>query len=137
MKEKMLNITIGIMSVNAILQLALSQIHISAITKVFVPEVGFYLFVAILMALVTLFNLTTVKTSSNDLLLIFCSIISTVVGVIYTNMLISDFNSRPSVVFSDISPSLYLIIASTAIIFFGTIMVVVLKTSMAKASHKA
>lgn len=132
MKEKILNITIGIMSVNAILQLALSQIHISAITSLFVPEIGFYLFGVILMALVTLFNLTSIKKSSNEILLVICSLIATVVGIIYTRMLLNDYNTHASITFEDIKYSLYLVIISTVIIFFGTIIVVVTKKQIQK-----
>jgi uncharacterized membrane protein len=127
MKEKVLKITIFIMAANALLQLALSQVHIQTITKIFAPEVGFFLFATILFGLVTLFNLTNLKTSNNDFLLIFCSLLVTIVGVIYVRMILNDFRVQDSVTFQDISKSLYLISASVVIYAVGTIIVLVTK----------
>lgn len=133
MKEKLFNITILLMSITAILQLAASQIHIKTITKVFVTEIGFYLFLFIIFGLVTLFNLTTIKKSTNDFMFVLCSLVVSGVGIKYLQLLLNDYNSYDSIKFKDIYESLYMVIAGIAIYAFGTIYVVISKKNLRKS----
>lgn len=127
MKTKLFNITIFIMSITALLELAMSQVHIKTITKLFTAEVGFYLFLFIIFGLVTLFNLTSIKQSTNNMLLIFCSTIAVGVGFKYIKILLNDFKVYDNIKFSDISNSLYVAIGGIVIYGLGTIIVLLTK----------
>lgn len=127
MKAKLLNITIFIMSITALLELAMSQVHIKTITKLFSAEVGFYLFLFIIFGLVTLFNLTTVKQSTNNMLLILCSTIAVGVGFKYIKILLNDLKVYDNIKFIDISSSLYLAIAGIVVYGVGTLVILLCK----------
>lgn len=132
MKTKLLNITILIMSITALLELAMSQVHIKTITKLFSAEVGFYLFLFIIFGLVTLFNLTSIKQSNNNALFILCTVIVVAMGVKYIKLLLNDYRVYENIIFSDISNALYLAIAGMIIYGLGTIIVVLTKPKVKK-----
>jgi Na+-translocating ferredoxin:NAD+ oxidoreductase RnfE subunit len=127
MKTKLLNITILIMSITALLELAMSQVHIKTITKLFSAEVGFYLFLFIIFGLVTLFNLTSVKQSTNNMLLIFSTVVVIAAGLKYVQLLLNDYKVYDNIVFLDIKYALYLAIAGIVVYGLGTIVVVLSK----------
>ncbi|GKX29420.1 hypothetical protein SH1V18_19000 [Vallitalea longa] len=130
MKEKLLNITIYVTCTMALLQLVLSQMHISVITKVFATDVGFYFFLFIIFGLVTVFNMKNVKQSNNSILLIICSAIAIVVGIKYIHILLDDVSQGKLLTYNDIVVSLYNVIASIIIYGVGTITVVITKRKL-------
>lgn len=130
MKEKLLNITIYVTCTMALLQLVLSQMHISVITKVFATDVGFYFFLFIIFGLVTVFNMKNVKNSNNSILLIICSAIAIVVGIKYIHILLDDVSQGKLLTYNDIVGSLYNVIASIIIYGVGTVTVVMTKRKL-------
>lgn len=130
MKTKLLNATIFIISAIAVLELAMSQVHIKTITKLFTSEVGFYLFLFIISGLVTLFNLTSIKKSKNELMLLLSSIIAVAVGIKYILILLNDYKLHDSIAFSDVNNSIYLALVGILIYGIGSIAVIILKKSL-------
>ena len=56
MKDILLKVAVGIMLINGLGQLALSQVHILAITKLFANQIGVYLFLFVIFGLTASFN---------------------------------------------------------------------------------
>lgn len=132
MKERFLNYIIMIMGFTALFQLAISQVHIKTITKIFSPEIGFYLFLFMIFGLVTLFNLTSIKKSRNDILFAFISALLVFVGVVYSRILLNNYRIHESITYNDIYFSLYMIIISMVIYGVGTITILVIKNRLKK-----
>ncbi len=56
MKDLILKVIVGLLLISALGELAMSQIHIQAITRIFANEIGIYLFLFIIFGLTTAFN---------------------------------------------------------------------------------
>ncbi|WP_058485787.1 hypothetical protein [Defluviitalea phaphyphila] len=139
MKEKLFKITIFIISAMALIQLALSHFHIKTMTKLFTPEVGFYLFLFIIFGLVTLFNASSIKKSyinrkitknkeegkKSILLFIVSNILSVIAAIVYLRILINNYKVYDSVTYQDIYLSLYLVIAGVCVYVIGAIIVLI------------
>ncbi|MCG8572798.1 MAG: hypothetical protein MJB14_21915 [Spirochaetes bacterium] len=102
MKEKLFHFFKYSIFAVALLQLALSQIHISVITKVFATHIGFYLFLFILFGLVLAFNVVTLKRKSNMLPAVLFSIAALVSGYIYLKILYTSIGTSKVLVFDDV-----------------------------------
>jgi len=94
-----------------IMQLALSQIHIAAITKVFVLEVGFFLFLYIIFGLLITFNLMSKNNESSKFLFqttgsIFIAVAT---GGYFMYLMYSDYKSNSLVELDQIQLSLILV----------------------------
>ncbi|WZL81185.1 hypothetical protein QBE53_15495 [Vallitaleaceae bacterium 9-2] len=94
-----------------IIQLALSQIHISAITKVFVLEVGFFLFLFIIFGLLITFNLLSKNNESSKFLFqttgsIF---IACATGIYYMYLMYNDYINNELVTIDQIQLSLIIV----------------------------
>lgn len=127
MMKKFLNFIILIMSAFAILELAMSQVHIKTITNLFTAEVGFFLFLFIILGIVTLFNLTSIKKNNNEIMLSLSAIGAILAGIKYISILLKDYKTYDNITFSTISFSLYLTIAAMFAYGIGTIMIIILK----------
>ena len=60
-REFFLRIVTGILLLVGVGHLAVSQIHIAAITKIFANQIGFYLFVFVIFGLTTGFNAVLIE----------------------------------------------------------------------------
>lgn len=125
MKKRLINITIIVMSLTAMLELALSQVHIKTITQVFATNIGFYLFSFILLGLIIIFNVLTIKKDCNKIMLTITTVLSTIIGLKYIQILIHDINNYSYVGFTDIKNSLILTIIGMFVYIIGTIILVV------------
>ena len=120
-------VTRMIMMCTALVQLALSQIHIEMITKLFVRDVGFYLFIFIISGLLILFNLTSMKDAASGRLgmYIVVTLMSLLSCSIFTLKVWGDYLVQDSVLLEDIRLSLIFIIASAVIYLVGGVIVLI------------
>jgi hypothetical protein len=123
-----------LMIIMATLQLALSQIHIKAISIVFVQSVGFYLFLFILFGLLVMFTLFSTKSldKSNMFKIISSSVVTGASGIYTAYLIWSDFKSNDAIVYEDIEKSLYLLLFGAAIYLIGTIVILGISLSSRK-----
>ena len=123
MKELLLKFAIGIVFVNAIGQLAGSQIHILASTKLFAREVGFYLFLFIIFGLVTGFNVFLLDKKKGVLFFAFSSWVTAGVGFIFLKILQTDVAAQETLTMADVQQSWLLVIISISICLVGSIVI--------------
>lgn len=115
MSEWILKILRGIALVNAFGQLALSQVHISIITKVFAKEIGFYLFFFIIFCLLTGFNTFLLERYKSIIFFSFINWITIAAGFIYLQILQTDVASQQALTLEDVQVSLILVLAAIVI----------------------
>ena len=137
MKEWVLKILAGLLLINALGTLALSQIHILAITKIFAPEIGFYLFFFIIFGITTAFNAYLADKLTSILLYIFTSILAIGAGLIYLNLMQGDVAAQDALTMSDIAirNSWWLVIGSLVIYAAGLIILPVLSWGKIKTAE--
>ena len=112
----------------AALQLALSQIHIKAISVIFAQPVAFYLFLFILFGLLVMFTLFSTKAldKSNVFKVLSVSIITGGAGICTAVLLWSDYKAYASIHFQNIDKSLYLLLSGAAVYLIGTLVILVI-----------
>lgn len=123
MSEKLFMIFKRLMIVVPLLLLASSQIHILMITKLFVADIGFYLFLFVIMSMLILFNVTSMK---GDTLVGMNKFILTCIaamgsGVIYIIKAWQDYMVQESVMIEDIRLSVASFIVIIIIYFICAI----------------
>lgn len=123
MKELLLKFAIGIVFVNALGQLAGSQIHILAITKLFARETGFYLFLFIIFGLVTGFNVFLSDKKKGLLFFAFSSWVTAGVGFIYLKIMQADVAAQEALSMADVQQSWVLIIISIIVCLVGSVII--------------
>jgi len=123
MKELLLKFATGIVFVNALGQLAGSQIHILAITKLFAREIGVYLFLFIIFGLVTGFNVFLLDKRRGLLFFAFSSWITAGAGFIYLNILRTDVAAQETLTMVDVQQSWMLMIISIGIYLVGSLLI--------------
>lgn len=110
----------------SLLELALSKIHIKAITAMFNVTLGFYLFLFILFGLLLMFLLTSLKDLS------FNSIFKTALtGLISSSsaayciyLMWMDYKLHNNIALSDFRLSLILLITAIGVYIFGTLFII-------------
>lgn len=109
----------------ALIQLAISQIHIEMITQLFVREIGFYLFLFIISGLLILFNLTSMAQSANGRLGMYIgtTLAAIVSGVIFITKTSGDYQVQESVTLETIQLSLGFTLISMVIYLVGGVIV--------------
>ena len=123
MTELLLKLTIGIAFFNALGQLAGSQIHILATTKLFAREIGVYLFLFIIFGLVTGFNVFLLEKKRGLLFFAFSSWVTVVAGLIYLNILQTDVAAQETLTMVDVQQSWMLVIISIGINVVGSFLI--------------
>ena len=109
----------------AVIQLAISQIHIEMITKMFTREIGFYLFLFIIGGLLVVFNLTSMASKASGRLGMFIATTLLAVGSggIFLSKAWADYKLNESVELTDVRLSLIIIAATLAIYTIGGIVI--------------
>ena len=115
MKDLILKITVGILLVNALGQLAMSQIHILASTKIFASEIGFYLFLFIIFGLTTAFNAYILEKRSGLILFELSGLLAIGAGYVYLSIMQADVAAQDSLSMADVRSSWLLVILSLGI----------------------
>lgn len=134
MKELLLKIIVGIMLINALGELAMSQIHIQAITKIFANEIGIYLFLFIIFGLTTAFNAYLLEKRTGLILLTLSGLMTVGAGYIYLNIMQTDVAAQEALTMADVRTSWLLMIISTGIYLVGLLVVPVLTWGKTKAA---
>lgn len=114
-------------------QLAISQIHISAATKIFANQIGLYLFLFIIFGLTTGFNAVLIENPRSILSLIVSSIIGSWGGFVYLRLLQADVVQQEQLTMADINDSFLLVTVSIVIYLVGSLMVSILSWPDVKA----
>ena len=126
MKETLFKAFKIITFVVAVGQLAISQVHIGLITKVFEPSVGFLLFAFITFGVVMAFNAVSFRRGSNPMVLVFGGLLSSSAGFLYVRLLFADLNAGNLVTMEEARLSIVLSILS--IVAYASSTVVLLFT---------
>ncbi len=95
--------------VGALGQLALSQIHIGVITKVFDTSIGFFLFLFVITILVTAFNGSSINKESSPGKIMFSIVvflIAVVIGCLYMYILKTDLETSTILGMKEVLPSI-------------------------------
>jgi len=102
----------------AVIQLAISQIHIQMITRMFTREIGFYLFLFIIGGLLIVFNLTSMGSKASGRLGMFLAttILAVGSGIIFLMKAWADYKLNESVTLADVQTPL-IVIAITLVIY--------------------
>lgn len=127
--QSLFNTTVVLFGIAGLGNLAISQIHISTITKVFAPEIGFYFFLFIIFGLVSFMNsLNLRKASSNSgnaILTGIFGVLASGMGLVYIKILLDDIAKENLLTMSDIRPTLYIVGASAVIYGIGCLVSVI------------
>ncbi len=134
MKELALKILKAIALVNAFGQLALSQLHIEAITKIFIKEIGFYLFFFIIFCLLTGFNTFLLENRRGIVFLVLTNWLTATTAFIYLQMLQTDVANQEVLTLADVQVSWMLTIAAITICLINSIAIPVLSWRRIKTS---
>ena len=122
-REFFLRITAGILLIVGVGQLAISQIHIEAITKIFANQIGFYLFLFIIFELTTGFNAVLVEKPLSVVSLIASAILSSLGGFIYLRLLQTEIVTQEQLTMADVSDSFRYVVFSIVVYLVGAIIV--------------
>jgi len=123
MKNIFLNIAVGIIIINGLGELAISQVHILAITKLFANEIGMYLFLFTIFGLTTTFNAFSLKTRRSIILYIATSWLAAVFGFVYLNIMQADVTAQETLTMVDVQDSWRLILISSVIYLVGSFVI--------------
>lgn len=134
MREWILKILQAIALANAFGQLAISQIHISTITKIFINEIGFYLFFFIIFCLLTGFNTFLSENRRGIVFLILANWVTAIAGYMYVNILQTDVANQQSLAFADIQLSWTLVVAAIVICLINSVAIPYLSWGQLKTS---
>jgi len=126
MKNIILKIVVAIVLINGIGEVALSQVHILAATKLFVTEIGFYLFLFIIFGLTTAFNGLLLDKRKGIITLILSGVIAAGAGFIYLRLMQADVAAQTALTMEDVQISALLVTASIGIYLIGSILIAVL-----------
>ncbi len=111
-----------ISTIVALGQLALSQIHIGVITKVFEKRVGIFLFIFTLFCMLGLFMATRLSDSKDVIKHISINAIAIILGAIYLTLLNSDVSVQDFLTFKDIASSVYLTSISIVLLLIDSVL---------------
>lgn len=123
MKNILAKIAVVIALLNALGELAVSQVHILASTKVFANEIGFYLFWFIILGLVTGFNAFLLEKRRGIIFFMVSSWLAAGSGFIYLRILLTDVAAQTAITIADVQDSRVLIIVSICILLIGSIVI--------------
>lgn len=132
MKELAFKVAAGIILANGLGELALSQIHILASTKIFAGEIGVYLFLFIIFGLVTSFNIFLLHNPRNLIFFSISSWISAGAGFVYLKILQADVAAQEALTMADVKDSWWLVIVSICICMIGSLVIPLLRWEEAK-----
>ena len=120
MKEKLFYTAKYLIYIAALSQLALSQVHIGIITKIFEPRAGFFLFLFIIFGLIMAFNSSAVKKGSRIEIFIFGCLAAVTFGILYLRILFQDISAGNLLTFVDARSSIIYTIIAIAVYAIST-----------------
>lgn len=123
MKEWILKIAVGIVLLNGLGELALTQIHVLAITKLFANEIGLYLFMFIIFGLTASFNAFSLERRRNIILFTVSCWVTAVFGYVYLSLMQTDVTAQAALTMADVQASWMLIVISIGIYLVGSLAI--------------
>ena len=123
MKEWILKIAVGIVLINGLGELALTQIHVVAITKLFVNEIGVYLFMFIIFGVTATFNAFSLDKQRSIIIFTVSCWVTATFGFIYIRLLQADVASQDALTMADVRTSWLLIVISIGIYMIGSLVI--------------
>ena len=135
-REFFLRVAAGILLIVGVGQLAISQIHIEAITKIFANQIGFYLFLFMIFGLTTGFNAVLIEKPLSVVSLIVSSILCSVGGIIYLRLLQAEVVSQEQLTMADVGESFRYVTFSLVVYIAGSIIVSFLSWPDVKAASQ-
>ena len=115
MKEKVFKTAKTLMFLVALGQLALSQVHIGIITKVFAPSVGIVLFLFIIFGLVTAFSSSAIARGTNAGVALLGCLAALIMGFFYLRILFADIATGTLLSFADARLSILFSLVAMAV----------------------
>lgn len=112
--------------VAALFQLAISQIHIKVITRVFEPSVGFFLFLFVVFGVVMVFNASSLRSGSRIAPFIFGAVVASLMGIFYIGIILLDIRQDNLLTFGEAQGSIFT--AAAVLIVYVTATVGMLVT---------
>ena len=125
-RELFLQITSIILFIVGVGQLAISQIHIAATTKIFANQIGIYLFLFVIFGLTTGINAVLIEKPVSLISFIGSSILGSWGGFVYLRLLQEDVIRQEQLTMADVNDSFRIVTASIVIYLVGTLIVSVL-----------
>lgn len=136
-RELFLRIVTGIMFIVGVGQLAISQIHIGAATKIFANQIGVYLFLFIIFGLTTGLNAVLIEKPQSLFSLVGSSVLGSWGGFVYLRLLQAEVVQQEQLTMADVSDSFRVVAASIVIYLVGSIIVSVLSWPDVKAAAES
>ncbi len=127
MKDIILKLVTGILFITGIGELAISQIHIEASTKIFANQIGFYLFLFIIFGMTTAFNGMLLEKLRSVLLFVLSGLLAAWAGFRYIRLLQADVAAQDGLSMADVQTSFTLVIVSVVIYLISVFVVPLLK----------
>ena len=135
MKDWILTLAVGIAVINGLGELAISHIHILAITKLFANEIGVYLFLFIIFGLTTAFNAFSLKTRRSIILFVLTSWLASGAGYVYLRIMQVDVAAQENLTMADVNSSWLLMIISVGVYLVGSIVIPLLSWGNVKENQ--
>lgn len=135
MKDVLLKIAVGALLLNALGELALSQIHILASTKIFAREIGIYLFIFIIFGMTTAFNAFLLKKRWGLIIFTLTSLLTVGAGFVYLRIIQADIAAQDALTMADVKSSWLLVVTSIVIYLVGLVVIPVLSWGTFKTSE--
>lgn len=120
MKEKLFTAAKSLIYIAALSHLALTQMHIGIITKVFEPTSGFLLFLFTISGVVLAASTSSVKKGSRIEVFILGCIVAVVLGILYLRVIFQDIQAENLLTFDDVKVSVTIIISTILIYVIST-----------------
>ncbi len=122
-KEIVLKGVIAVVLLTGIGGLAISQVHISTITKLFVREIGFYLFLFVIFGLTTSFNTFLLDKRRGIIFFVLSGWFAAAAGIVYLQLMQADVASQAALTMVDVQTSWYIVIFSIAVFMISSLVV--------------
>lgn len=122
MKEKLFKVSKALLITAGLLELALSQVHILMITKLFTSYVGFYLFIFVIAGMLVLFNLSSMNVDNSGKMreFIMASVAAVGSGGFFIYIAWTDYLTQESIMIEDIQMSVAMIAVGILVYIIGT-----------------
>jgi hypothetical protein len=126
MQRLSFKITKWLIILAAVLQLALSQIHIGAIKIMFSPQIGFYLFLFILFGLILVFLLTPLKAvNGSSIFKITLTGLAASGSAAYCIFIMwNDYKANAIIKLNDFQTSIILLLIGIAVYILGNLVLI-------------
>lgn len=111
-----------ILCITGVGQLAIAQIHVGTITKIFANQIGIYLFLFIIFGLTTGINAVLLEKPRSLISFIFSGVVAVASGFVYLRLVEADVARQDALTMAEVGQSWQIVIASMVIYGIGTLI---------------